>query len=240
MSAPPYMKLYVADYLGDTHHLNVVEHGAYMLLLMGMWRAGGTLTAADANLARLARCTPDQWAEIKPTVLAYFKVSRGKLTHKRIAAEMAKYENTSGKRSEAGKAGVAKKARKINEQAQAIASETKSNCRHNQNQNQNQKEGSEDKSSASGSIIDDPARAAWDLAVQLLTHRGTMTDAKARAFFGKLLRDNALEARDLLGSTASAMSTGTADPQSYLTRAAQGVAKRRTQTGARVPDLGFV
>ena len=101
MSAPPYMKLYVADYLGDTHHLNVVEHGAYMLLLMGMWRAGGTLPTADDNLARLARCTPDQWAEIKATVLAFFKVSRGKLTHKRVAAEMAKYEYTSGKRSEA-------------------------------------------------------------------------------------------------------------------------------------------
>lgn len=80
MSAPPYMKLYVADYLGDTHHLGALEHGAYLLLLMGMWRAGGSLPAADANLCKLARCTPAEWEAIKADVLAFFKRSRGRLT----------------------------------------------------------------------------------------------------------------------------------------------------------------
>lgn len=98
---------------------------------------------------------------------------------------------------------------------------------------------SEDKSSAGGSIIDDPAKAAWDLAVQLLTQRGGIPDGKARAFFGKLLRDNGLEGRDLIGSIASAMSAGTSDPQGYLTRAAQGVAKRRAQS-AEPKRVAFV
>jgi len=134
------MKLYVADYLGDTHHLGAMEHGAYLLLLMAMWRAGGSLPAIDANLARLARCTPDQWAEIRDVVLPFFKRSRGRLTHKRLAQEMAKYENTSGKRSEAGKQGGRPKSNKINDGGEAKASSEESNCRHNQNQNQNQKE----------------------------------------------------------------------------------------------------
>lgn len=121
MSAPPYMKLYVADYLGDTHHLSAIEHGAYVLLLMGMWRAGGTLPAADANLAKLARCTPEEWAAIKPTILAFFKVSRGKLSHKRIAAEMAKYETVSGKRKTAAQASVEKRANRDNQIAAANA-----------------------------------------------------------------------------------------------------------------------
>jgi uncharacterized protein YdaU (DUF1376 family) len=114
MSAPPYMKLYVGDYLGDTHHLGALEHGAYLLLLMAMWRAGGTLPAMDTNLCRLARCSPQEWSEIKPTVLAFFKVSRSKLTHKRLTEEMSKYETVSRKRSEAVQAREAKKLREIN------------------------------------------------------------------------------------------------------------------------------
>lgn len=140
MAAPPYMKLYVADYLGDTHHLGALEHGAYLLLLMAMWRAGGSLPAMDANLAKLARCTPDQWAEIRDVILPFFRRSRGRLTHKRLGAEMAKYENTSGKRSEAGKRGAAKKASENNAPSTAIASGADSNCRHNQNQNQKEED----------------------------------------------------------------------------------------------------
>jgi uncharacterized protein YdaU (DUF1376 family) len=136
MSAPPYMKLYVADYLGDTHHLGVIEHGAYLLLLMAMWRAGGSLPAADANLAKLARCTPDQWTAIRGDVLPFFKQSRAKLTHKRLSEELAKYENTSGKRSEASNARVAKKGRNSNALPSANADDPNSNCTHNQNQNQ--------------------------------------------------------------------------------------------------------
>ena len=135
MSAPPYMKLYVADYLGDTHHLGALEHGAYLLLLMGMWRAGGTLPAADANLARLARCTTEEWSQIKDVILPFFTRSRGKLTHGRLSRELAKYETVSGKRSEAGKQGASKKASKNNMEAKAIASNAESNCTHNQNQN---------------------------------------------------------------------------------------------------------
>lgn len=136
MSAPPYMKLYVADYLGDTHHLGALEHGAYLLLLMAMWRAGGSLPAMDANLAKLARCTPDQWSEIRDSVLPFFKRSRGRLAHKRLTEELAKYESTSGKRSEAGKQGGRPKSSKNNEDQEAIALSDESNCRHNQNQNQ--------------------------------------------------------------------------------------------------------
>lgn len=103
------MKLYVADYLGDTHHLNAAEHGAYLLLLMGMWRSGGTLPANDANLARLARCSPEEWAQIKGAVLPFFRRSRGRITQNRLAVEMAKYESISCKRSNAGKTGASKK-----------------------------------------------------------------------------------------------------------------------------------
>lgn len=240
MSAPPYMKLYVADYLGDTHHLGVVEHGAYLLLLMAMWRAGGALPATDANLAKLARCTPDQWAEIRDVVLPYFKRSRGRLTHKRLSEELAKYETTSGKRSEAGKRGGAKKASENKIGLKAIASVEESNCSHNQNQNQNQNS-SEDKSSgAQGAVLSvDPDKATWDLALQVLTEQGNMPDRQARSFFAGLLKEHGLTAKELLPAVGGALSIQTREPRSYLVKAAAGISKRRAES--RVPTRqGFV
>jgi uncharacterized protein YdaU (DUF1376 family) len=134
------MKLYVADYLGDTHHLGALEHGAYLLLLMSMWRAGGSLPLNDVNLSRLARCSEAEWKGIRETVLAYFVKGRGRISHKRLSEEMSKYDSVSGQRSKAGKEGQRQKANKIKPPASTFASDLESNCRHNQSQNQNHKD----------------------------------------------------------------------------------------------------
>lgn len=239
MSAPPYMKLYVADYLGDTHHLGALEHGAYLLLLMAMWRAGGSLPGGDANLARMARCSPEEWSEIRDVILPFFKRSRGRLTHKRIAEEIAKYENTSGKRSEAGKRGAAKKASKNKAANQAIASFAESNCRHNQNQNQNHIY-SEDKSSAREPVEVDLDALAWQTAVQVLTEQGGCQEPEARRLFGKLLASQKLQARDMLPTLSAALVNRTQDPKAYITKAAANVAKRRVEASAPAKRVSFV
>lgn len=231
MSSPPYMKLYVADYLGDTHHLGVVEHGAYLLLLMAMWRAGGSLPAADANLAKLARCAPDQWADIRDAVLPFFKRSRSRLTHKRLSEELAKYENTSGKRSAAGKQGASKKALKNNAFRPAIAI---ANDKQLPTYPEPEPDiDSEDKSSGgpAAELVVDLDALTWDLAVRLLRSQGAMPEKSARAFVGMLLAKNRIEIRDLSSSVNGALANATRDPQAYLTKAAAGVAKRRADTG---------
>jgi uncharacterized protein YdaU (DUF1376 family) len=121
MSAPPFMQLYVADYLGDTRHLTTEQHGAYLLLLMAMWRASGELPDDPAKLARMAGMTRARWAKINADVLAFFQAADGVLTHKRITSELKKSQRTSDARSEAGTRGAEAKSLKNNKPAEAIA-----------------------------------------------------------------------------------------------------------------------
>jgi len=91
MSAPPFMPLYVGDYLADTTHLTVTEHGAYMLLLMSMWRNGGSLPNDDKSLARHARCTRGQWDRMRPVLIEFFEATDRTITQGRLAKELTKH-----------------------------------------------------------------------------------------------------------------------------------------------------
>lgn len=115
MSAPPYMPLYIADYLADTTHLTRGEHGAYMLLMMSMWRAGGRLPSDDAKLALLAKCSSEEWAEIRTTILSFFKRRGGHLTHKRMTLELSRYENRIVRSRKGGLSSASKKAKENND-----------------------------------------------------------------------------------------------------------------------------
>ena len=101
----PFMQLYVADYLGDTRHLTTEQHGAYLLLLMTMWRSDGALPDDDKKLARIVGCTASRWAKIRDDVLAFFTVKGGQLTNRRLTIELKKASEKSIKRAEAGTRG---------------------------------------------------------------------------------------------------------------------------------------
>jgi uncharacterized protein YdaU (DUF1376 family) len=133
------MKLYWADYHQDTRHLSREEHGAYFLLLGEAWNRGGFLPDDDALLARWALATADDWARLKPIVMAFFRPApRGRWRHKRISEELASYSDVSRKRKAAGKRGGSSTRGKDSENPQANAQQTKGISPHNQNQNQNQ------------------------------------------------------------------------------------------------------
>lgn len=142
MSAPPYMRLYWGDYFRDAHHLNRAQHGSYLLLLAALWANGGKLPADDATLAQKALCSAQDWAADKGVLLSFFQIARGKLTHRRLSAELAKYESTSGKRKEAGKAGAKVTNENRSTSGAANADQTSGESRHNQNHNQLDDKGS--------------------------------------------------------------------------------------------------
>lgn len=123
MSAP-FMQLYVADYLGDTRHLTTEQHGAYLLLLMTMWRSGGVVANDEIKIARITGLSVVRWRKISPDVLEFFTEVDGGLTQARLAAELAISEEKSEKRSQSGKAGARAKALKNNKAATANASRT--------------------------------------------------------------------------------------------------------------------
>lgn len=115
------MQLYVADYLGDTRHLTTEQHGAYLLLLMTMWRSDGVLSDNPAKLARIAGLTVARWNKISDDILAFFTPCEGGITQARLVAELTIADEKSEKRSQAGKAGGRAKALKDKKAAMANA-----------------------------------------------------------------------------------------------------------------------
>lgn len=95
----PWMPLYVADYLSDTAHLSAAESGAYLHLIMHYWQKG-SLPDDDRLLARIARMSPEQWAEARGLIADFFDEG---WTHSRIEAEIAKAQEISDKRADAAR-----------------------------------------------------------------------------------------------------------------------------------------
>jgi uncharacterized protein YdaU (DUF1376 family) len=53
--------------MADTTHLTLEEHGAYLLLLMAMWRRAGAIAEADA--ARVLGLHARAWLRLKPRLM---------------------------------------------------------------------------------------------------------------------------------------------------------------------------
>ena len=117
----PYMPLYVADYLGDTQHLTTEQHGAYLLLLMTMWRSGGRLPNEPVKLARIARVHPRRWHLVGADVMNFFDVEGDEIVQRRLEREHKKAISISQKRSVSGKLGGNAKALKSRAPALANA-----------------------------------------------------------------------------------------------------------------------
>lgn len=109
----PAMMLWTDAYLGDTSHLTTLEHGAYLLILMAMWRAGGALPNEELRLARTARLSLDKWRRVAPTIMGLMTVGEDNVSQKRLRLE---FEIASGRHENhvrAGRTGGRAKALKM-------------------------------------------------------------------------------------------------------------------------------
>lgn len=123
MSATPFLQLYVGDYLADTLDLTTEQHGAYLLLLMTMWRHDARLPNDHAKLARIARVSARRWHLVWDAISKFFFVDGDQIGNKRLDREHQKAVSISKKRSASGEAGGRAKALKNKQQDMANATD---------------------------------------------------------------------------------------------------------------------
>lgn len=106
-----WMPLLVDKYLGDTTHLTTEQHGAYLLLLMAMWKRDGVLPAEDQQLWSIARMQPARWRASKPVLMEFFRPTEdgSGLTQKRLAEELERSKEHTNRRAAAGSRGASKR-----------------------------------------------------------------------------------------------------------------------------------
>jgi uncharacterized protein YdaU (DUF1376 family) len=85
------MSLYTDAYLADTTHLSTEQHGAYLLLLVAMWRAGGKLSDDPSFLQRVTKVSPKRWDRMWEEIGHFFVADgKGSISQKRLRAEYVK------------------------------------------------------------------------------------------------------------------------------------------------------
>lgn len=102
------MPLWTDALVADTTDLTTVEFGAYMLLLVAMWRKGGRLPDDDRKLANIARLTPKAWASVRPSLMPFLEVREGEITQGRLLDELEQARKSSAKQAGRAKARWAK------------------------------------------------------------------------------------------------------------------------------------
>ncbi|WP_083819124.1 YdaU family protein [Komagataeibacter oboediens] len=97
-----WMPLYIGDYLADTAGLSTLQHGAYILLMMDIWR-NGPAPNNPHRLARIAKMDMATWeGEVWPELSHFFIVNDdGLLDQKRLRAEKNKAEEVSARLAKA-------------------------------------------------------------------------------------------------------------------------------------------
>lgn len=88
---PFYIKFDVGAFWLDTDDLTTQQVGAYIRILMSMWRSRGSAPFDPKYLARITKVHPAQWPKVWAALAPYFIVEDGRLTQKRLRREMDNY-----------------------------------------------------------------------------------------------------------------------------------------------------
>lgn len=105
MAEFPDFTLWTDSYLADTQDLATgAEHGAFLLILIAMWRNSGFLLCDDERLCTIAKTRPEQWKRIRGAILDKFRITPdGRLFSPRMLDELENKRQYRARQSAAGK-----------------------------------------------------------------------------------------------------------------------------------------
>lgn len=110
MAEYPALPLFTDAFLADTLHLNTVQIGAYMLMIMTAWRAPDcALPNDDVFLARICRMDRRTWGHNREVLLSFWHADGARLQQKRLKDERNYVEQKRNKNSANGKASALKR-----------------------------------------------------------------------------------------------------------------------------------
>lgn len=119
MSKAPSFPLFIDAYLADTTHLSTEEHGAYLLLLMAMWRRGGSVPDDDVDNARIVNLSPRRWRQVRERLAPLLVLGEGQISQGRLKKEWDFVQRKRAAASENGALGGRPATKKNNDIAKA-------------------------------------------------------------------------------------------------------------------------
>ncbi len=85
--------------LADTTHMTAEEFGAYVRILLVMWRHGGRLPGDDQELSRIAGITRARWGKIREKVTRPLSYENGFWIQKRLIETWKRVQEIRRKRT---------------------------------------------------------------------------------------------------------------------------------------------
>lgn len=104
MPTRPWFPLNVGDYLRDTQHLKLEEHGAYFKLLCHAWNHDGIIPSDMRRIGQILGVHTNKAKTLWGFVGGYWYQTQGGYRQKRLDSELAKSVEISGKRRAAAEA----------------------------------------------------------------------------------------------------------------------------------------
>ncbi len=105
----PYFSFYPADYLLDCADLTLLQHGAYLTLMLRYYWEGSLKASEKYRLCR----TPEDRAAVDMVLARFFKIEGDAISHSRIEREFERMGRYVEHQRKAGKASAAARLGKI-------------------------------------------------------------------------------------------------------------------------------